>query len=158
METDFTKPTLEQALSLAPLLREADRKEVSRAGFTPERAIKDSYERSDEVWLVNLDGKPACLMGVGRVSILGNIGAPWFLTTNVMDCWTAKRALLKYSPQYISRFLERYDMLVNYVDADYAKALRWLQWLGFSIGEPQKTMTGAYFCEVRMERKELWAS
>lgn len=153
MEVSFYNPTLEQALAMAPLLREADRLEVQRAGYTVEKAIEDSFARSDEVWIAELDGKPACLLGVGLVSILGNVGAPWFLSTDIMDCWSAKRALLTYSPEYISLFLDRYDMLVNYVDAKYAKALRWLEWLGFTIGEPRKTITGAYFCEITLKRE-----
>lgn len=154
MEVNFTRPTLQEALKLAPLLRAADREEVERLGSTAEKAIAQSFGESDYVWLASIGDAPACLIGVGTVSIMGNVGAPWFLTTDVMETTAAKRALLKFSPVFVTDFLHKYDNLVNYVDARYFRALRWLKWLGFTIGEVEAApITGQPFRRVSMERK-----
>lgn len=156
---DFIRPTLEQALEIAPLLRPDDVAELTKSGDTPEGAIIRSFNMSDHVWLARLNDEPAALIGIGRTSILGNIGSPWFLTTPVMDTWEAKRELLRLSPTFVSDFMGEYDMLSNYVDAQYVRALRWLEWLGFTIGEPiQSPITGAVFHEIKMERGEQWVN
>ena len=146
----FTCPDLNEALSMAPLMREADVLEVAGLGQTPEQAITQSFYDSDMVWLAYFEGRPAALIGVGRVSVMGNQGTPWFLTSNVMNEWGAKRALLKYSPVFIQDFLDNYDILVNYVDAKYTKALTWLKWLGFTIDDnPEPSpITGAMFYRI----------
>lgn len=154
MEVNFTRPTLQEALTIAPLMRAADREEVERLGHTAEKAIAQSFADSDAVWLCTIGGAPACLIGVGTVSIMGNVGAPWFLTTDVMETPAAKRALLKWSPRFVADFLGKYDNLVNYVDARYFRALRWLKWLGFTIGEVEASpLTGQPFRRISMERK-----
>ncbi len=154
MEVNFSRPTLQEAMAVAPYLRAADREEVERLGSTAEKAIAQSFAESDAVWLCRIGGKYACLIGVGQVSIMGNVGAPWFLTTDVMETTAARRALLKWSPRFVADFLGKYDNLVNYVDARYYRALRWLKWLGFTIGEVEASpITGQPFRRVSMERK-----
>lgn len=159
MEANFIRPTLEEALEIAPYLREDDVAECRRFGHTAEQAVRSSYEQSDYVWLAYVDGKPACLIGVGRTCILGNIGTPWFLTTPVMETAAAKKELIRLSPTFVSDFMLHYDALYNYVDAKYIKALRWLKWLGFEIGKKEVSpVTGEEFHEIKMERGASWAS
>lgn len=158
MEVKFYNPSLDDVMALVPLIRADDRKEVERLGNTIEQALAQSFRDSDHLWLAELDGKPACIIGIGTVSYIGNVGTPWFLTTDVMETMAAKRALLAYSPVFVADFLEKYDNLVNYVDARYIRALRWLKWLGFTIGEIERSsITGHPFRRVSMERK-IWAS
>ena len=61
-------------------------------------------------------------------------GVPWLLTGPA--CERHKRRFMLESRRQVARMLETVSPLINYVHADYGRAVRWLGWLGFDIAEP----------------------
>lgn len=140
---------------VAPFLariRPEDRLECERLGYTAEAMVRRSLDRSVEKWAAVDGAEPIAMWGITAASIAGELGCPWLLTTPGVD--RHRRTFLRETRWWVEhRALEMYPRLVNLVDADYAKALRWLRWLGFTIGDPVPVPpNGHLFCRVERRR------
>jgi hypothetical protein len=58
----------------------------------------------------------------------------WFITGQKFI--ERPRAFARPARAVMAQLLERYPILVNYIDARYEAAVRWAKWLGFRVGEP----------------------
>jgi len=120
---------------IAGRMRAADREEVFAAsGRSPLSALSFSYRHSSEVWTALFDGRPEVMWGVGDISILTGIGAPWLLGTDAVE--RNFRGFLRISRDWPAQLLGRYRLLRNLVDARNTISIRWLKWLGFRLFEP----------------------
>jgi hypothetical protein len=77
-----------------------------------------------------------CIFGVAPVSILSDVAAPWLLATPLLG--VHRRTLIAVARAYVAQMLGEYPVLTNYVDDRNAPSIRFLRWLGFSIGEPER--------------------
>ena len=126
--------SVEDAALLARTLRPADRDEVI-ATVGPdgiERAIVRSILLSTDAKAAEADGELVALLGVAPISLLGGIGAPWFLGTPRVD--RLPGALTRGARRYLAEIMAAdYPVLRNHVDARNVRSVRWLQRLGFTI-------------------------
>jgi hypothetical protein len=132
---EIVKATLEHVPGIAVNMRPADVAEVHALGKTPERTLANGIRHSDFAWYCAVDGKPACIGGVATVSVLGGVGMPWLLGTDVVE--KNPRALMTKSAIYLRMMRANYTLLRNYVDARNRVAIRWLERVGFEIGPPE---------------------
>lgn len=119
---------------LAPRLREADRLEImASSGLTDiETILQNSIDQSLQVWVgCSPEGEPAGVLGVASVSLLGGIGCPWMLATDLLDRVPGR--LMTNSRIYLERMHELFPHLENFVDARNVRSVRWLRRLGFHI-------------------------
>ena len=116
------------------VLRAGDAAEVAAYGLTKEQAIADSLARSLWAETYLIDGEVAAIAGLGLSSLLGGHGVPWLLTGPA--CERHKRRFVLESRRQVARMLGEAAPLINYVHADYARAVRWLEWLGFTLDAP----------------------
>lgn len=119
---------------LAPRLRESDRLEITAStGLVDIAAIlQDSIDRSLQVWVCcSPDGEPVSVMGVASLSLLGGMGCPWMLATDLVDRVPGR--LMKHSRTFLGRMHELFPHLENFVDARNERSVRWLRRLGFTI-------------------------
>ncbi|OWV77215.1 hypothetical protein ATY76_04560 [Rhizobium sp. R339] len=120
---------------VARRMRRADRDEVWKAsGMTPVEALSYSLRKSSAAWTVSIDGRAEAIFGVGAISILAGVGAPWLLGTDTIERHAA--GFLRGSVEWRDQLLRHYPILRNLVDVDNRVSLRWLRWLGFSIFDP----------------------
>lgn len=122
------------AVALARRLRAADKAEVTAQGLTPQQALVQSLRGSLWARMAVLGGRPFCMWGVEAASLIGGVGYPWLLGSAVLDRFP--RDFLRESRAGLAEMLETFERLDVFVDARYAKAVRWLRWLGFVAGEP----------------------
>lgn len=117
---------------IANRLREADIAELnaSRIDASPYDIVLESVELSDWCNVVLIDGIPSIVFGVCP-SAEKDSGVPWLLGTDDMD--KIKRHLLIGCSSFIEKMLSKYSFLYNIVHCDNAKAIRWLEWLGFHV-------------------------
>jgi hypothetical protein len=116
--------------AIAARMRPADRDEAwAAARLTPEAALLLSLSVSPLAWTGRVDGRPECMFGAG------NGGVPWLLGTDAVERHAL--AFLRSNPAYVARMQARFGRLSNWVDARNATSIRWLRWLGFTIGEPR---------------------
>ncbi len=108
---------------IAPRMRKADVDEIKAAsGKLPREALEFSLDRSNEAWALIYDGKPAAMLHFLR-------GSRW----------------------WFARISSGYDVLTNIVDDRNDVSKRWLEFLGFTLDEPQ--IMGV---ERRLFRKFEW--
>lgn len=139
-EVSIVRATREHAIALAPTMRKADAAEVWASGrYSPQEALLESLRASAEAYTLLIDGEPAVMWGVvplpTRTLLAPPAGAVWLLGGEAVT--RHKRLFLRLSRVGLARLLERYPVLVNAVDARYVQAVRWLRWLGFTVGEAQ---------------------
>lgn len=141
----------EDAEMIAPLLRDEDAREVMRLGCGPASGcIRRAIAGSRMAGVFYRDEAPLCVFGVADASVVDQkTGIPWLIGTHALS--RSPRPFLRETRQWVSAWMEHYSALTNYVDADYEKAIRWLRWLGFTIGDPEPYgAPGAMFCRIEM--------
>lgn len=127
-------------------LREHDKKEFALFEF---QTIQESIDNSAEKWCALVDNKPACMWGIRQESLLTGASI-WLISTPLIEQHPYR--FLVESRRAIKSAVDTYFMLYGYVDADYAKSSRWLEWLGFDAVAVMK------FDEITLLRYELRAS
>lgn len=127
--------TIEQALSMMGRIRQADLLEHDAAvGGSIEDSLRTGLNISTQTWAGEVDGKVICICGVAPVQTMPESGAVWLISSEEME--QAPIQFLRLSKQVLRKMLGLYPHLFNFADVRNTRALRWLQWLGFSIHEP----------------------
>lgn len=132
MHVEIVTATLEHAHVLAPLMREQDKDEVmASGGLTPLEALVLSVNstESDMRWTILMDGVPAAMWGTAP-SQSSAVGQVWLLASPTIYK-LGRRRFYAESAAYVSRMLERFATIANYVDVRNTVSMRWLENLGF---------------------------
>lgn len=118
-------------------LRADDFDEVfASTGESPHLAIEESMLFSLRKWIMyNSNNEPVAVLGVRPITMFSRTGIPWFLGTDGLD--KMKRFFLSISKRIISEMTQGFNLLVNFVDARYTKSVRWLEWCGFIVEDPE---------------------
>lgn len=155
MKVEVRDALPEDIPALAAAMRAADRDEVQAAhGHTPEEALTASLQASTRAWTGLIDGEPVCMFGVGPISVLTGRGAPWMLSTTLVERWP--RTFLRRCRPCVSAMLSVYPCLENYVDERNTLSKKWLAWLGFRLAEQPVTIRGgAQFRHFAMEVSDV---
>jgi RimJ/RimL family protein N-acetyltransferase len=122
--------------ALALVLRRADREEVEAlTGRDPHEALVASVERSAAAWAGLADGELVCLFGIVPMTLVGVTGIPWLLGAESVTRYG--RPFLRRNRAWLREMLREFPVLRNVVDARNTVSIRWLEWLGFTLGAPQ---------------------
>lgn len=116
---------------LADNLRQEDRLEVLASHGSTLQALQDGFNNSEECWTFEVqDTKEiAGMYGLGRLDDM--TACPWLLTSPaIYKIWLP---FLRRSKKWVKEANNKYPVLVNYCDAEYDLALKWLQFLGFTF-------------------------
>ena len=134
---EIARPTEADLVRVIENMHPLDVAEVwAAAHHTPETAVRKSVEVSrDTIKVGRADGEPVCIFGVASETVMSRIGAPWLLGTP--DIEKHSRAFLRLNRAYIADLRRDYDFLANFVDMRNNQAIRWLQWLGFTLLDPR---------------------
>lgn len=122
------------AQDMAPRLRPEDLLEMQAAtAEDPELALERAIRESVLAFAWIVEGRVACLFGIalGTHSVIGGAAHPWLMSTALVA--QHRYAFLRRYRPYLARFANVYPVLYNYVDARYAKSVRWLRWMGFTL-------------------------
>lgn len=117
---------------LALNLRADDAAELAALGASPARGVRRSYSRSVFRKTAFVDGHIAAMWGMGG-PLLGDTGNPWLLTTPAVE--RAPFTMLREARAAVAEMLHVKPKLENRVDANYTRAIRFLEALGFEIEE-----------------------
>jgi hypothetical protein len=120
--------------AIARNVRQADIDEVWSAGaITITDGLKLSLENAAvaRTWLI--DGVPAALGGITKIS--DGYGIIWLITTDLVE--RHQRRFLVEARHELARVKDYYRVLFNWVDVRNARAIKWLQRMGFSMSEPR---------------------
>lgn len=129
----FRGATIDDAVWMAPRLREADRRElIAHTGQHPEGVLRASVAMGGAL-TGEIDGVPAAIIGCPMVNALPRTGRPWMMGTDLIDEHPVPVGIA--SREKVEEWKGQVDLMVNYVDSRNRKAVKWLSWLGFTIEE-----------------------
>jgi hypothetical protein len=126
------KATIDDCNKLGPRLRKADKHELKvSCGFGPITALTLSLNASDAAYVaVDEVGEPIIMFGVVNAG-QAFVGVPWMLGSK--GIYQHIRQLQAECRQWVDVVHKDYSLLFNYVHAENPKAIRWLQWMGFTM-------------------------
>ncbi len=121
---------------LGEKMRSADRLEVWASHHRRSHAaVQWSVDLSAMSRTVKVDGDLCCIFGVVPGKIDARVGVPWMLCTDEIErhpTW-----ILRLGKSIIHEWRNQYALLCNYILADNEAAVRWLEWLGFTLNDPE---------------------
>jgi hypothetical protein len=103
-------------------------------GTNATKALFSSLRHSNKAFTAIKDGKPIAMFGVVG-SALCEVGIPWLLCTD--EALKTPITFARMSRKWMPILARGYKRLENYVDDENEKAKRWLEWMGFTLGEPE---------------------
>lgn len=136
-------------------VRKADIDEFyASSGQTPEKVLHNGFARSPEVMAGRVNGDLVCIFGVSPLGLYSGKWAPWLVASPSM--YRHRKQFIQHSRPVLDAMLKRYNPLQNWVDARNKAAIRWLDWLGFTI-HPAKPFgyLGLPFHKFTMERHDV---
>lgn len=101
-------------------------------GLTLEQELRDSIEQSVNPRVYVVGGLAIAMFG--DIKFNAEVGVPWLISTHAVD--QHRRGFLIECDREVAAMRQRHQVLINYTDARYTKALRWLRWLGFHMHKP----------------------
>lgn len=131
MQVLIREPQELDAERVATIMREIDRAECRASGHSPWGALTEAQDMSVLCWTGEVDGWPHAMFGVAPVSVLGGVGAPWFLGSDTAR--KAQRQFLREAPKYLARIEAVFPKLEGYVSTRNHSAKRWLARMGFQV-------------------------
>lgn len=135
---------------LADNMRPDDAAEAYCFGLVPKAALWRSYRGSIMCKTVMVDGEIGAMWGLGG-ELIGDIGMPWLVTSPAIE--RVPVFFVRQSQRELAAMLRVRRTLVNVVDDRYRRAHRFLEVLGFSVGQPEPfTGTGAMVRRFEMTR------
>lgn len=134
----FEPATLDHAHAIAAHARKADTDELwTQARATPYQSMRKGIKLTRSATTALMDGEPIAMFGVTPISLLKGWGIPWMVGSTLMDGMAVKRGLLRDARRYFVMWQQGYTFLLNFVDDRNTQAIRWLEWLGFTVLDPQ---------------------
>ena len=118
----------------AARVRADDAAEAAAIGFDVRRALWRSWRNSVICHTCFVDGEPAAIFGLAG-ALLDDTGMPWLATTPAIE--RIKVSFVRYGRAEVALMLQIRPRLVNYVDARYDRAQRFLSALGFALHPPE---------------------
>lgn len=138
--------------NIARNMRKADLSEMHAAGFVdPDRVLRSLVAQSAYSRVAIVDGEAVMMFGVQAKSMLSRDGLVWAVAAdNALP--RHRRLFLEHSPRYVKAMLRLFPKLTNHVHAPNRTAVRWLQFMGFRLGEPERhPYTGEMFRPFELE-------
>lgn len=121
----------EDAASLAPRLREADRLELTlSAGPDHLKTLEESLSSTGENIAATIDD---VVVGLGGCVFHEGIGVPWMVSSDEL----VKRpvTLVRIGLFSIERYAPQCTVLTNFVHAENHVHRKWLERIGFTLGD-----------------------
>lgn len=135
MKQTLRGAVIEDAYTLAPLLRQCDVDEIRAAsGRDPLDSLGLAICSSTwSVTALGADGVPVAIFGVAPWGHSSDCGAPWMLATDALYKRENLRFMRRVQKAVVDRMNATFPILYNYVDVRNTYATLWLVKLGFQI-------------------------
>lgn len=120
--------------AVLPIIRQADRDEIEGALQIPlDTSLAEGLANCCKASKIVVDDQIVALFGDSRHD--DDLGVPWLVSTVHVE--RHPRAFLQVCKPEVEEMLTRHRCLINFVDVRNTVAIRWLEWLGFTFGEPE---------------------
>jgi len=116
-------------------LRKPDQAELEALNLTPRSALTHGYTNG-RCFTGLVESSIICMYGVVQE---GKDGRIWMLSSSEID--DHKFGLCRHSKRIVDELKLEYRMLFNVVDERNEMTIKWLQWLGFTLGKTHQIGT-----------------
>jgi hypothetical protein len=128
--------TIEHVEALVSRVRKEDLDELRAAlDIDAHTALLMSFSLSVECYTWLHGDEVAAVFGVSPDPDCAGVGCPWMIGSDLVK--RESKFFLKHSRKCVDRFNALFPLLENYVHPTNTLSLRWLEWCGFSFGEPE---------------------
>ena len=134
MDIIIETATTEHVRQLAKNIRSNDQLEANKLGIEPHKGLFVAYRQSILRRSALLNGGVIAMWGIAGTP-LSKTGQPWLITGEGVN----KISPIKFARLYKEQVQDMkayFDVLSNYVDAEYEGAVRMLKIAGFTLSEP----------------------
>lgn len=114
-------------------LRTEDIAECQACGHTPTNALMQGYVWSVECYSAKVNGKTEAMFGVSTYEQPEGYGVVWYLGSD--ESFRHPVTLVKGGREYVEKWLEKFNVLYNAVDARNLRHIAWLKHIGFTFTE-----------------------
>lgn len=135
---DVRQAELADVRIIADKIRKPDADELwASSHLTPYQALMVSFMVSrDTTFTGTANGVPVCMFGIREPSMLSDTAVPWMIAGADLEFYS--KAFLRRSKAIVNMWRSIYPFMQNYVDERNVVAVRWLQWVGFSVYYPKE--------------------
>jgi hypothetical protein len=125
--------TVDDCAELALTMREADRIELAMGGSSGPYAslVRGVATSENPLAVINPQGEVVAILGVVPMGDL--MGSPWMLAADGLEA--IKWPFLRECRAHLAEMHNRYPFLHNHVWEGNTTHIRWLKWLGFTVGD-----------------------
>lgn len=120
----------EDVFELKDNLRAEDVAECQACGHTPLEALLQGYVWS-ECYSAKVYGKTEAMFGVSSYKQPEGYGVVWYLGSD--ESFRHPVTLVKGGREFVSKWLEKFNVLYNTVDARNLRHIAWLKHIGFTF-------------------------
>lgn len=120
----------EDVFELKDNLRAEDVAECQACGHTPLEALLQGYVWS-ECYSAKVYGKTEAMFGVSSYKQPEGYGVVWYLGSD--ESFRHPVTLVKGGREFVSKWLEKFNVLYNTVDARNLRHIAWLKRIGFTF-------------------------
>lgn len=117
-------------------LRSFEKRSVQMVNMNPVFQLQSEIKQSQYCFAGTVDDKVGVIWGIKQPTLLSGTGHLWAITTTLVD--EHPFVFLRHSREFIKMVQQQYESLEGYVLHDYERSKKWLTWLGFKIGPPQR--------------------
>lgn len=133
-DIQIIEATLEHVQELGRSMNSEDREEAEAMGLKAHRALWRSWKDSSFRKAALVDGQVVAIWGVVG-SFMGLRGRLWMVTGKKAREVSPIYSALLYRAE-VRKMLEIFPLLENYVDNDYERAVKMLEFGGFKFDDP----------------------
>jgi len=130
-ELTIRESSIDDVAFLAERLRPEDVQEILDLNIDPLTALKNGFLYSSWCFTGCDNGVPMAMLGICGETILGNRGMIWFVGTERLFKYPFE--MVRVGRKFIAAGLEEWEVLWNYTDSRYEKAIHWLTLLGMEF-------------------------
>jgi hypothetical protein len=137
---NYRQATIEDVLELGPNLRECDVEElVLAAGPDYMNSLVGSIELAKGLTEAAIDpaGNVIAILGCCGVEDNKDIGIPFMVCSDAVDKYPKR--VVRDAKQRTRLWSKKYPTLLNMVYAGNTKTIKWLEHIGYTIGELNET-------------------
>jgi hypothetical protein len=125
---------LDDVFDLEPNLRLDDINELEAQGSSPMKSLLRGFVYSDKCFTVKLNNKIIGMFGVCSFGQPKGFASIWFLGSD--DLLTIPRIFITEGRNYINKFMQDYDIIVNAVDSRNVSHIKWIEKCGMILSSP----------------------
>lgn len=123
----------EHVIAIVPHLRAKDVEDIRAAyGDDVQKALLWALAHSPLAWAAMDAEGVIVIWGVGRTSLLADVGVPWLVGTDRL-VKKYRKPFLRLVDLFMDLIVEQFPKLEGYQRLKDAERLRWLQWCGFKF-------------------------